>query len=92
MILYCVSSQDIILPDNPLVEDSWMEVIGSQGESLLSLDVSSSTITDAGLTFLETCTNLETLALNFCDHISDVGLMSLSGITFIHWNSQFIVV
>lgn len=56
-----------------------MEVIASQGESLLSVDISCSDISDNGLDMLKECTRLETLNCNYCDEISDTGLNSLSG-------------
>lgn len=77
--------QDVLLADYPGVKDSWLEVIGSQGESLLALDISNSTVTDKGLAFLEPCTNLQALSLNYCDHISDEGLTMLTGTTRIAW-------
>jgi len=72
--------QDVLLADYPGLEDSWLEIIGSQGESLLALDISSSTVSDEGLALLETCTNLQSLILNSCEYISDEGLPALSGI------------
>ena len=71
--------QDVLLADYPGLEDSWLEIIGSQGESLLALDVSCSTVSDEGLAFLESCTNLQSLSLNSCEYISDGGLSTLSG-------------
>lgn len=62
------------------VNDSWMDVISSQGESLLSVDLSGSDVTDFGLTYLKDCPSLLSLHLNYCDQISDHGLESISGI------------
>ena len=62
------------------MEDSWLEIIGSQGESLLALDISTSSVSDEGLASLESCTNLQSLNLNSCDLISDEGLTVLTGI------------
>lgn len=72
-------AQDVLLADYPGVEDFWLDIIGSQGESLLALDISGSPVTDDGLACLQSCTNLQTLSLNSCDHISDEGLSVLSG-------------
>jgi len=71
--------QDVLLADYPGVTDSWLDVIGSQGESLLALDISNSAVTNEGLDFLEPCTNLQSLSLNYCDHIADEGLSMLAG-------------
>lgn len=65
--------------DYPGVNDSWMDVISSQGSSLLSVDLSGSEVTDTGLLHLKDCTNLEALYFNCCDQISDRGLECLSG-------------
>lgn len=71
--------QDVLLADYPGVEDSWLVIIGSQGESLLALDISSSSVSDEGLASLESCTSLQSLSLNSCDLISDEGLTMLTG-------------
>lgn len=62
------------------VNDSWMDVISSQGSSLLSVDLSGSDVTDFGLTYLKDCQSLISLNLNYCDQISDHGLECISGI------------
>lgn len=62
------------------VDDSWMDVISSQGSSLLSVDLSASDVTDFGLTYLQDCRSLISLNLNYCDQISDHGLECISGI------------
>lgn len=62
------------------VDDSWMDVISSQGSSLLSVDLSGSDVTDFGLTYLKDCQSLISLNLNYCDQISDHGLDYISGI------------
>lgn len=72
--------QNVLLADYPGLEDYWLEVIGSQGDSLLALDISNSTVSDEGLASLKACTNLESLVLNSCEYISDEGLPALSGI------------
>ncbi len=74
-----VQGQDVMLEEYPGVDDTWLDVIGTQGSSLLALDISGSAITDAGLKALEMCNNLQTLILSSCDHISDAGLVSLTG-------------
>ena len=63
----------------PGVSDSWMDVISSQGVSLLSVDLSGSEITNSGLIHLKDCTNLQALNLNYCDQISDHGLKHIIG-------------
>jgi len=67
------------LGEYPGVNDDWMDVISSQSTSLLSVDFSGSDITDSGLVSLKGCTNLESLNFNFCDQISNRGLVHLSG-------------
>ncbi|KAL5152661.1 F-box/LRR-repeat protein 14 [Glycine soja] len=64
-----------------IVDDAWMDVISSQGSSLLHLDLSASDVTDHGLTFLGHCTNIISLNLNHCHQISDHGLECISGLS-----------
>ncbi|KAI5679630.1 hypothetical protein M9H77_00857 [Catharanthus roseus] len=68
---------DICLGDYPGVKDHWMNVVSSQGSSLLSLHLSSSEITDIGLNDLKHCSNLQALAFDHFDHISEHGLNQL---------------
>jgi len=56
-----------------------MDVISSQGSSLLSVDLSGSDVTDFGLTYLKDCESIISLNLNYCDQISDRGLECISG-------------
>lgn len=63
----------------PGVKDSWMDVISSQGSSLLSVDLSDSDVTDTGLALLKDCSNLQALTFNYCDQISEHGLKHISG-------------
>lgn len=63
----------------PGVNDSWMDVVSSQGSSLLSVDLSVSDVTDSGLIHLKDCKNLQALNFNYCDQISDHGLEYISG-------------
>lgn len=56
-----------------------MDVVASQGQSLLSVDLSGSDVTDTGLGLLKECSNLEALTFNYCDHISELGLKQISG-------------
>ena len=56
-----------------------MDVISSQGSSLLSVDLTGSEISDSGLIYLKDCTDLQALNLNYCDQISDRGLQHISG-------------
>ncbi|KAH7688543.1 RNI-like protein [Dioscorea alata] len=65
----------------PGVRDSWMNVIASQGESLISLDISCSIVTDRGLVLLKDCFGLRNLALNYCYQISDRGLGFMSSLS-----------
>ncbi|KAH7286803.1 hypothetical protein KP509_32G023300 [Ceratopteris richardii] len=76
---YC-NLEDVLLDEYPGVEDSWLEVIGAQGLSLLSADISNSAVSDAGLALISHCTNLQSLTLNYCDNISDAGLQHLTGL------------
>ncbi|KAJ0965929.1 hypothetical protein J5N97_027067 [Dioscorea zingiberensis] len=73
--------QDIHLGEYPGVKDSWMDIISSQGQSLLSLDVSYSDITDSGLSHLKDCSNLQNFTFNFSDQISCHGLEFMSGLS-----------
>ncbi|CAK8531987.1 unnamed protein product [Lathyrus sativus] len=73
--------QDIYLGEYAGVDDSWMDVISSQGSSLLSVDLSGSDITNFGLTYLKDCQSLISLNLNYCDQISDHGLDYISGLS-----------
>jgi len=79
--------QDVLLAEYPGVKDSWLDVIGSQGESLLALDISNSGVTNEGLDLLEPCTNLQSLSLNSCGHIADEGLSVLAGTVRTTWIS-----
>ncbi|CAI0388764.1 unnamed protein product [Linum tenue] len=72
--------QDVHLGDCPGVKDSWMDVISSQGSSLLSLDLSYSEVTDAALVGLKDCSNLQEMTLNYCESITEHGLEHISGL------------
>eukprot|EP00252_Welwitschia_mirabilis_P007648 TRINITY_DN1924_c0_g1_i5.p1 TRINITY_DN1924_c0_g1~~TRINITY_DN1924_c0_g1_i5.p1 ORF type:complete len:201 (-),score=35.24 TRINITY_DN1924_c0_g1_i5:73-675(-) len=74
--------QDVSLGGYPGVDDSWIEVLASQGLSLLDVDISDSTVTDSGLFLLHECTNLQSLNLNYCNYISNDGMKYLSGSSF----------
>ena len=65
----------------PEVNDSWMDIISSQGLSLLSVDLSGSSVTDDGLSLLKDCSNIQVLSFNYCDQISEPGLKNISGNT-----------
>lgn len=56
-----------------------MEVVASQRQSLLSVDISCSEVTDSGLNLLRDCSNMQSLVCNYCDQISEHGLGVLSG-------------
>lgn len=71
--------QDLNLGEYPGLGDNWMDIIASQGSSLLSVDFSGSDITDSGLSRLKDCKNLQALNFNYCDRISDNGLEHISG-------------
>jgi hypothetical protein len=75
----CFSWQDVYLGEYLGVNDGWMDVIASQGPSLLAVDVSGSNVTDNGLRLLKDCLNLQALTLNYCDQFSEQGLKHLSG-------------
>lgn len=68
------------------MNDDWIDVISSQGSSVLSVDLSGSDVTDGGLMHLRNCSNIQTLNLNFCEHISDRGLAHIGGIYLIIFN------
>lgn len=71
--------QDLNLAEYPGFNDNWIDVIASQGLSLLTVDISGSDVTDTGLNHLKVCNNVEALNFNFCDQISDLGLQHISG-------------
>jgi hypothetical protein len=71
--------QDVCLGEYPGVKDSWMDVISSQGSSLLSVDISSSDVTDSGLALLKDCSNLQAFTFNYSDQFSEHGLKHISG-------------
>ncbi|XP_027066943.1 uncharacterized protein [Coffea arabica] len=71
--------QDICLADYPRVKDSWMDVITSQGSSLLTIQLSSSGLTDVGLAQLKNCSNLQALLFDRFDNVSEHGLKQLDG-------------
>ncbi|KAK6942200.1 Leucine-rich repeat [Dillenia turbinata] len=73
--------EDIFLGEYPGVKDSWMNVISSQGPSLLSIDLSGSDVTDSGFCLLKNCLNLQALTYNYCDQISELGLNHISGLS-----------
>jgi hypothetical protein len=58
-----------------------MEVVASQRNSLLSLDISCSEVTDSGIDLLRDCSSIQSLACNYCDQISEHGLGMLSGLS-----------
>lgn len=74
--------QDIHLGYYPGVDDSWMDIISSQGSSLLSVDISGSNVSNSGLLFLKDCLNIQNLTLDYCGRITDNGLLYISGIIF----------
>ncbi|KAJ0029818.1 hypothetical protein Pint_13845 [Pistacia integerrima] len=74
--------EDVLLGEYPGVKDSWMDVIASQGSSLLSVDLCGSDVTDTGLGLLKDCTNIQALTFNYCDKISELGLKHISGDPF----------
>ncbi|MBA0763064.1 hypothetical protein Gotri_012584 [Gossypium trilobum] len=73
--------EDVWLGEYPGVQDSWMDVISSQGTSLLSVDLSGSDVTDIGLGLLKECSSLQALTFNYCENISEIGLKHISGLT-----------
>ncbi|AQK72585.1 Regulatory subunit [Zea mays] len=73
--------QDIGLGEYPGVKDAWMEVVASQKQSLLSVDISCSEVADSGIDLLRDCSSMQSLACNYCDQISESGLGVLSGLS-----------
>lgn len=67
-----------------------MDVVSSQGKSLLSVDLSDSDVTDTGLGLLKDCSNLEVMTLNHCENISDRGLKHISGTAIFAFSYLFI--
>jgi hypothetical protein len=82
-VVLCFSWQDVYLGEYLGVNDDWMDVIASQGSSLLTVDVSGSNVTDNGLKLLKDCLNLQALTLNYCDQFSEHGLKHISGRYFL---------
>lgn len=76
--VFCIW-QDIDLGEYVGVNDDWMDVISSQGLSLLSVDVAGSQVTDDGLRLLKDCSSLQALTLSYCDQFSEYGLKHISG-------------
>ncbi|KAF3642249.1 putative S-acyltransferase TIP1-like [Capsicum annuum] len=66
--------QDMCMGECTRVNDKWMDVISSQGSSLLSAYISSTEVTDFGLSLLRNCSNLQALGLDCCDKISARGI------------------
>lgn len=62
------------------VKDNWMDVISSQGSSLLSAYIAGTEVTDIGLSLLRNCSNLQALGLDCCDKISDGDIKHITGI------------
>nr|KAJ0200045.1 hypothetical protein LSAT_V11C600322840 [Lactuca sativa] len=56
-------------------------VTRKQGSSLVFAVLSSSDVTDYGLLHIKECKNVEALNLNFCEHISDVGIGCIIGLS-----------
>ncbi|XP_031283926.1 uncharacterized protein LOC116142640 [Pistacia vera] len=73
--------QDLYLGEYPGVNDKWMDVIASQGSSLLCVDLSGSDVSNSGLINLKDCTNLQSLNFNDCNQISDCGLGHISDLS-----------
>lgn len=69
----------MLLKEYPGIEDSWMDVVSSQGSSLLSLDISSSEVTDYSLFLLKNCSSLQALTFDCCDLITEKGFKQISG-------------
>lgn len=77
------SLEDLYLGEyaGAVVNDGWMDVISSQGLSLLHVDLSGTDFTDQGLACLRDCKNTISLNLNYCHQISDCGLEYISGLS-----------
>lgn len=61
------------------VKDNWMDVVSSQGSSLLSVYIVGSEVTDFGFSLLQNCSNLQALSFDCCDRISEQGIKQVSG-------------
>lgn len=91
--------QDVKLGEYPEVNDGWMDIISSQGLSLLSVDLSGSSVTDHGLSLLKDCSNIQEFSFNYCDQISEFGLKNFSGNAFcmcvcfgyISWEENYVL-
>lgn len=79
--LLFLALQDVDLGEFPEVNDSWMDIISSQGLSLLLVDLSGSSVTDNGLSLLKDCPNIQAFSFNYCDQISESGFKNISGNT-----------
>ena len=84
--------QDFHFGEYSGVNDAWMDIISSQGSSVLSVDISGSDVSDDGLMHLRNCSNLQSLDLNFCEQISDQGLAHIGGIYPIIFNLILVLV
>ncbi|PHT54751.1 hypothetical protein CQW23_03237 [Capsicum baccatum] len=71
--------QDLNMGEYPGLNNRWMDVISSQGSSLLSLDLPGSDVIDLALTYLKDCKNMQELNRNYCDHITDHWVENISG-------------
>uniref|UniRef100_M1D0U5 F-box-containing protein 1 n=1 Tax=Solanum tuberosum TaxID=4113 RepID=M1D0U5_SOLTU len=72
---------DMCMREHMRVNNKWMDVISSQGSSLLSAYISSAEVTDFGLSLLRNCSNLQALGLDCCDKISSRGIKHIAGFT-----------
>ncbi|CAN4103587.1 unnamed protein product [Withania somnifera] len=70
---------DMCMGGCSIVNDKWMDVISSQGSSLLSAYISSTEVTDFGLRLLRNCSNLQALGLDCCNKISARGIEHIGG-------------
>ncbi|PHT25373.1 Respiratory burst oxidase -like protein A [Capsicum baccatum] len=86
--------KDLNMGEYPGLNDHWMDVISSQGSSLLSLDWLGSDVTDPGLTYQD-CKNMQALNLNYCDQIIDHRVENISGkysfSSNVHWNRYGVI-
>ncbi|PHT51939.1 hypothetical protein CQW23_06401 [Capsicum baccatum] len=86
--------KDLNMGEYPGLNDHWMDVISSQGSSLLSLNWLGSDVTDPGLTYQD-CKNMQALNLNYCDQIIDHRVENISGkysfSSNVHWNRYGVI-
>ncbi|XWS17074.1 hypothetical protein CRYUN_Cryun33cG0036700 [Craigia yunnanensis] len=77
---FAIVLENVWLDEYPGVQDSWMDIISSQGTSLLSFYLSGSDVTDTGLGLLKECLSLQALTINHRENIAEIGLKHITGL------------